>query len=427
MVGIGAVPAAAIAALMGSDPLALVEELHRAAGGPDVHLLADQPIGHAVEEALVLDVVVGAGPGQPPLGVLVVLGRKRRELRPLDGVEQLAAGDAQAAEAVIVDPVHGAGDGGVGFGQREEPLVAQATQDAGLGEADPVLHLRLIPRPPRARRQHAYAIMRRHHGEAAVDLRIVEGGLVDPALQVVRHDQARDAAKEAEHADVRANPVRQGLGPGRLGEGIVGGAQHGDEDLRLSDLACVRIVDRQLLARVVDKDLVARDVVLAHGRRKPPLEAPEKIAEPAVAIAVGLRRPVLLPQHHHGDARLLQLHHQRRPAGLSTPPCARLHTRSREQPLLQQLVGQLRRQRPAHLRGLRPLQAILHRAAHHAGQAPDLTHARARTRQAQHLPQLSHGQRPLRRHAVLPSPSTEPSCPQLLTQEPASLLRAAGY
>ena len=131
---------------MGGDPLALVEELHRAAGGPDVHLLADQPVRHGVEEALELDVVVGAGPRQPPLGVLVVLRWQRRELRPLDGVEQLAAGDVQAADAVIVDPVKGAGDGRVGFSQREEPLVAQATQDAGLGEADTVLDFRVVAR-----------------------------------------------------------------------------------------------------------------------------------------------------------------------------------------------------------------------------------------------------------------------------------------
>ena len=80
-------PAASIAALMGGDLLALVEELDRAAGGPYVHLLADQPVGHGVEEALVLDVVVGPGPRQPPLGVLVVLRPQRRE-------RVLASGDA---------------------------------------------------------------------------------------------------------------------------------------------------------------------------------------------------------------------------------------------------------------------------------------------------------------------------------------------
>ena len=39
---------------------------------------------------------------------------------------------------------------------------------------------------------------------------------------------------------MRADPVRQGLGPGRLGVGEVGGAEHGDEDLGLADLAGLR-------------------------------------------------------------------------------------------------------------------------------------------------------------------------------------------
>ncbi len=39
---------------------------------------------------------------------------------------------------------------------------------------------------------------------------------------------------------------------------------------------------------------VARDVVLAHGLRQPPLEASEEIVEPAVAVAVRLRHPIFL-------------------------------------------------------------------------------------------------------------------------------------
>ena len=49
-----------------------------------------------------------------------------------------------------------------------------------------------------------------------VDLGIVEGGLVDPALQIVGNQQLRCAAEKAEHAHVGAGPVRQRLRPGRL-------------------------------------------------------------------------------------------------------------------------------------------------------------------------------------------------------------------
>ena len=58
------------------------------------------------------------------------------------------------------------------------------------------------------------------------------------------------------------------------------------------------IDDGDLLAGVVDEDLVAGDMVLPHGRREPALEAAEELAEAAVAVPVGMDRPVLLPEHH---------------------------------------------------------------------------------------------------------------------------------
>ena len=163
-----------------------------------------------------------------------------------------------------------AGDGRVGLGEREEGLAPQAAENAGLGEADAVLDLGLVLGAARSGRQDADAVVRGHHAIAAVDLRVVERGLVDPGLQIVGHDQARHAAEEAEHADMRADPVRQCLGPGRLGIGEVRGAEHGDEDLRLADLAGVRIDDGDLLAGVVDEDLVAGDMILPHDRRQGP-------------------------------------------------------------------------------------------------------------------------------------------------------------
>ena len=82
-------------------------------------------------------------------------------------------------------------------------------------------------------------------------------------------------------------PVRQLLGPSRLGIGQVRGAQHRDEDLCLPHFAGQRVDDGELLAGVIDKHLVAGDMVLAHGRREPPLELPEEIAESRVAITAG--------------------------------------------------------------------------------------------------------------------------------------------
>ena len=67
--------------------------------------------------------------------------------------------------------------------------------------------------------------------------RIVERGMIDTGLQVVGYEQAWDAAEEAEHAHMRADPVRQGLRPGRFRIGVAGCAENADEDLCLADLA----------------------------------------------------------------------------------------------------------------------------------------------------------------------------------------------
>lgn len=45
----------------------------------------------------------------------------------------------------------------VAFGEGEEGLVAQATENVGLGESYPRLDLRCVPRMPRPRREHSDA------------------------------------------------------------------------------------------------------------------------------------------------------------------------------------------------------------------------------------------------------------------------------
>jgi hypothetical protein len=59
---------------------------------------------------------------------------------------------------------------------------------------------------------------------------------------------------------------------------------HGDEDLGLAHHAGVGVDDRHLLARVVDEQLVARHMMLAHHRREAPLE---QIAEARVSAPSG--------------------------------------------------------------------------------------------------------------------------------------------
>ena len=164
--------------------------------------------------------------------------------------------------------------------------------------------------------------MRRHGPVGPVDLGIVEGGLVDPALQIVGNQQLRRAAEKAEHAHVGAGPVRQRLRPGRLGIGEVRGAEHADENLRLADLAGRRIDDADPLARIVHERLFPGDMVLAHHRSQPPFEPTKQIAEAAVAVTFRMGLSVFLPEDRHRDARTLQLARQGRPVRLDPPPLA---------------------------------------------------------------------------------------------------------
>lgn len=53
----------------------------------------------------------------------------------------------------------------------------------------------------------------------------------DPRLEVVRHHLGRNAAQISEGAGVRSDPVGQRLRPGRLGIGVAGRTQGGDEHL----------------------------------------------------------------------------------------------------------------------------------------------------------------------------------------------------
>ena len=151
---------------------------------------------------------------------------------------------------------------------------------------------------------------------ALVHFRLVAAGLVYAAFEVVgNHDRGR-AADELEGAHMRAQPVRQTLRPRGFGEGVVGAAQHGDEDLRRDDFAGQRIDDRHRLAGVVDKQLLARAMDLPHRALQGLPPAPVKIAELAVGIGGGaMVFPVFLPQQLQRHALAFEFLMDRRVIG----------------------------------------------------------------------------------------------------------------
>ena len=97
-----------------------------------------------------------------------------------------------------------------------------------------------------------------------VDVRFVAMRLGDAAAQIVRYQDLRCTAEKGEAAHVRAQPVGQFLRPGGLGEGVAGRAEDGDVDLRLAYLAGSPINDWHGLAGVINEQLLAGTVFLAH-------------------------------------------------------------------------------------------------------------------------------------------------------------------
>jgi hypothetical protein len=235
----------------------------------------------------------------------------------------------------------------------------------------------------------------------AVDLRIVEGRLFDPALEVVGHHQARHAAQEVEQAHMGADPVRQRLAPRRLGAGEAGSAQHRHEDLGLPHYAGGGIDDQHALAGIVDEHLIVGSMVLAHHRREAALELPVKIAEARVPVAAWLVLSVLLPKHHEVDAWPAQLTDHQWPVWLDTTSDALLDAGTIEQALFEDGVGDLFTEWPDHTRSGGAGKVALYGGPRDAERSADLAGAHLIAGEPQHVSHLSHCQLSPGRHPVL--------------------------
>ena len=182
--------AVAAGAQMRGDPLALDEDLDGSAGEPHLDLVAREAVGHAVEMALDLDVVIDADPAHAPFGKHIGLDRQGLELRPVELFEELPAGDAEPADrALLVEPLQQLADRRIQLGQAVEAAMAQAAEQPPLDDQHATFDLSLVARPARPGRQDRGAVMRRHLGVGSVDLRLVQAGLDDGDLGVVRHEQ----------------------------------------------------------------------------------------------------------------------------------------------------------------------------------------------------------------------------------------------
>src|SRR3954466_6029146 len=83
---------------MRGDPLALEKDLDGSRRQPYLNLAAGEAVRHAVEVRLDLDVVIDADPAQPPFGKGIGGNGQRLQMRPIEFLEQRAAGDAEAPD-----------------------------------------------------------------------------------------------------------------------------------------------------------------------------------------------------------------------------------------------------------------------------------------------------------------------------------------
>ena len=326
MFGNGRVLAIAAHAHVRGDPLALEEDLDGPRRQPNVDLGAGEAIGNAVIMGGGVDVIIDADAACPPFGELIGLGRQRLQRRAIDLFEQLPARYAEPPDRTLfVEMLQQIADRRVDLGQTVKSSVAQPPEKPSLDDEHRLLDLRLVPRSSRPGRQDGGVVMRRHLGVGAIDLGIVETGLDDGRLGIVRHEKMRNAADRLQGPHMGVDPVGQRLCPARMRKSEARRAEHRDEDLRFPDFAGQPVDDdRHAVARVIDEQPLAGHVRLPHRHRQTPFPFPVEIAKSRVAIAAGIGDDIFLPEDRQGDVLALHLAMHGGPIGLSVTPMAGL-------------------------------------------------------------------------------------------------------
>ena len=163
--------------------------------------------------------------------------------------------------------------------------MTEASEDPPLRDLHGDFDLRLVSRLRWPRRQDDGAVVQREFVIGPLHARLVAARDDDTTFELIGHDGRGDAAKELEGALVARDPVRDLLRARGFGVGVVRGAEHGDEEFDRDDLAGGGVDDRRLLPGVVDEQLGARAMDLAHRQTPAPEPAAVALTELRVAVA----------------------------------------------------------------------------------------------------------------------------------------------
>jgi len=246
--------------------------------------------------------------------------------------------------------------------------------------------------------------MRGHLGIGPVDRRLVEACLDDRGLGVVGDDETGNPADRFQRPGMGADPIRQPLGPGRLGIGEVRGAEHGNEDPGLPDLPGQPVDDHRCpVAGVIDEQLFAAGMGLAHRDRELALPRPIEIAEAGIAVSVGVLLDVLVPQDRKCDVLALEFPVDHRPVRLDLAAMALLSPGVLVQPRFKIRVRHIIGQRPGQARGRKTLQRRAHRRWRQPHPPGDPVLGDPAITQTQNLAHMAHANSP-RWHQSAPRP-----------------------
>src|SRR6202522_4505727 len=138
---------------MDGDALAFVENLDAADGQARLDLGAGEAVGDGIIVGVDVDVIVDADPADAPLAVFVSAVRQRLERRAIDFLEQLAAGDVEPAQGLLVIELdHKLAERGVDVSEATEDPAPEPAERPSLDDQDRLLDLRLVTGLPRPRR-----------------------------------------------------------------------------------------------------------------------------------------------------------------------------------------------------------------------------------------------------------------------------------
>ena len=154
-----------------------------------------------------------------------------------------------------------------------------------------------------------------------------------------------------------ANPVGQALAPGGFDIGVVGGPEHRDEDLSLVHLAALAIHDGQSVPGIIDKELFAGPVTLAHDHIELARPGAIGLAKPAVLEPVRHACLVFLPKQQQGNAFAFELLVHLSPVGCQVRDSA-LSGWGRKEKLFKGALIESLGQGPQQAGGLSPIDVV---------------------------------------------------------------------